>query len=439
MRYLRITCTALLTFLALGIPAARANDENERKHWRWLVDAAQFVVEGGNHPTPDVKWSDVGDRDRVIVKNSMFADTTYGNRVILTDLFYRDTPRFAQDLEAVGHTAEAGSAMLYGGSSYNLNDRIPLAFPSTIKSTCNGVCADAVRFCADKLKLTSDGGVLDPRVRACVYTVFRVDLFDTLITISREFGQNSRGTWDSAPEADGDAMATWTKLRNDLYSPRVSTIAPPLGRVVAIALGTPVSFYSHNPLKPVGYHFDSKNQMGAKCTDTLGEDYKLVRGKTECSDFDIKIYWPDMVYDYLQRLLYTARPGLSDGDVVHLKEFIANDDISKSPDPGVVKFVRSLLPLNLKIVDGGKQHVFKNVADGGHGVYQQYAALGAFARRWTSALGREVDIKLEFSVATPIYYAIPGGPIGLVEPKHAPNDVINVDDVRKNESLQIDD
>jgi len=202
---------------------------------------------------------------------------------------------------------------------------------------------------------------------------------------------------------------------------------------VVIALGTPVSFYSHNPLKPVGYHYDAKNKStGLLCSDTINPvTLQLVRGKAQCSDFDLKIYWPDMVYDYMQKVL-ASRDSASGSD--KFREQITNGDITKSPSAEAVKFLRDNLPINFKIVDGGKQHVLKNVVEDGRGVYQQYPPLADFVKRWTEAFGREVDVKLELSLSTPVYYAIPGGPITIYDAKHSPSAVIDVDDEVNNES-----
>lgn len=63
--------------------------------------------------------------------------------------------------------------------------------------------------------------------------------------------------------------------------------------------------------------------------------------------------------------------------------------------------------------------MFKNTANGA-GVYERFPELRAFAERWTAAFGREVDIKLEYWFNAPLYQALPGGPIAVVDSKRAP-------------------
>lgn len=432
--FVAVTLTLALAVLARD---ASANTEAERKRMRQLIDAAMFVVTGGGRLESTYKWSDEGDRARTIAKNSMLADTTYQNRVILTDIFYKDYKDFIADLQAVGHTEQAGSVML-SGYDYDLNSRIPLAIPSTAQHTCKGACAQAAQLCANKKnKPIEQNGIYTDEVRRCVYTVFRLDLFNTLAQIAEGFGQNGRGTWDAVLDPDHREYDKWLQLRSELGHIFNWTVAPrdSVQRAVVIALGTPVSFYSHNPLKPVGYHYDTKNKnKGLICSDTFDKNtLQLVhpRGGGKCSDFDIKIYWPDMVYDYMQKVLAsrTSAPGS-----VAFDAQIKNGEITKSPSPEAVKFLRDNLPINFKIVDGGKQHVLRNVAEEGRGVYQQYQPLAEFVTRWTEAFGREVDVKLELSVSTPIYLAIPGGPIAIYDAKHSPSAVIDVDDEVNNES-----
>ena len=432
-----LTAFVLSASLLLTTHRAWANNEGDRSRWRHLFDQAVYVVEGGNHPTPMYKWSDQGDHDRTIAKNSALADITYQNRVIITDIFYKDYQKWAADLATVGQTIQSGYVMLRG-YHYDLNTRIPLAIPATVQHACKGVCQVARDTCMGIVKVQTayDGnGVMDDGVRQCLYKYFRADLLETLGQIGATFSGDS---WDETLPQDRKEYDNWlalwreAKLSNNAPSDRVR-------RAMVIALGTPVSFYSHNPLKPVGYYFDTKNKgpsgLQATCNDTfdLGTN-ALVRGPSDpaCSDFDLKIYWPDMVYDYANKIvaIYKGKIGYTD--------FIAQvtkGDVTRSPDQAAVDFLRAALPINLKIVDGGKQHVFKNVTSDGLGVYQAYPPLAAFVKRWTDALGREVDIKLEVSLSTPIYYAIPGGPIAVFDAQHSPSATIDVDESLNNESF----
>jgi len=428
--FVTLTLTLALAVLARG---ASANSDAERARLRQLIDAAVAVVAGGNHPEPTYKWSDEGDRARTIAKNSMLADSTYQNRVILTDIFYKDYKSFIADLNTVGHTEQAGYVMLRG-YHYDLNSRIPLAIPSTAHHACIGVCRAVAEWCARTLnKPVVQSNIVTDEVRHCIYRQFRLDLFNTLEQIARDFGKENRSTWDAALDPDRSEYDKWVQLWREPSTPPTSEPQNSLQRAVVIALGTPVSFYSHNPLKPVGYHYDTKNKTtGLVCSDTINPDtLQLVRGKAACSDFDLKIYWPDMVYDYMQKVL-ASRDSASGSD--KFREQITNGDITKSPSAEAVKFLRDNLPINFKIVDGGKQHVLKNVVEDGRGVYQQYPPLADFVKRWTEAFGREVDVKLELSLSTPVYYAIPGGPITIYDAKHSPSAVIDVDDEVNNES-----
>jgi hypothetical protein len=448
MRNLATTVAVISMCLSLAPPSAAANDERDRQVWRQLVDAAAFVVEGGNHPRAPYTWSDKGDHDRTLAKNSSLADTTYQNRVVITDMYYMDFKSFVADLRRVGHNEMTGYLMLRG-MHYDLHTRIPLAIPSAQTDTCIGVCEVAASWCASSLQITTGiyrEGHMEPAVRRCVYNVFRIDFFNTLHLIAAEFGQDERDTWDGAlPEAPR-SYESWVEHWNAGAMPDVKAkqrFDASVQRAMVIALGTPVSFYSHNPLKPVGYHFDAKNKDSTRqaYTDTLHEDGTLQRGQATCSDFDLKIYWPDMAYDLMQRALEKDLPEVSgrmeqeeEKDPAMLLAFhLLTSDAIKLPPPAAVKFLRDRLPLNLKIVDGGKQHVFKNSAGGG-GVYDVYPMLKLFAGRWTAGFGREVDVKLEFSVSQPEYFAMPGGPISVYDARHAPNTKIDVDEERNDES-----
>ena len=117
---------------------------------------------------------------------------------------------------------------------------------------------------------------------------------------------------------------------------------PVTAQVQTIGSGT--TFYSNNPDKPKGHHFD--RSFG------LGEGGR--------SDMDVDLYSPEMTR--------------------HMAEL---------PNPGI----------NEDVMVGGKKTIFKSGGPGG--LYSQFPQLREFALRWSKILRREVDIKLKIDL-TPV-------------------------------------
>jgi hypothetical protein len=107
-------------------------------------------------------------------------------------------------------------------------------------------------------------------------------------------------------------------------------------------IGTATGFYSGNPNKPKGHHFDR-----------LAPESK--------GDMDIELNSPEMVEHMLNK------------------------------DP----------VLNDKVMVGGKKVIFKNVVDTGTGFHSEFPVIGEFCARWSSILDREVDVKLKADL-TPV-------------------------------------
>jgi hypothetical protein len=112
-------------------------------------------------------------------------------------------------------------------------------------------------------------------------------------------------------------------------------------------IGTSATFYSRNPDKPLGHHFDRGRATG------------------DMSDVDIDIHSPEMV----RHMLTLENPAV-----------------------------------NEKVLVEGKRTLFKSddiKETGARGLYSQFPALGDFAERWSAILGRDVEIKLKMDL-TPI-------------------------------------
>lgn len=374
---------ALLVVASATRPVGAETEEDRRKALRQFGEEAVYVIEGGRNPPADYKYSDRYDADTGIAKSSALADSVYLNRVLLADLLGADENRFEADLAKVGKTLEAGKLM-QSGHNYDLSLRIPLAIPEAPSDTCIGACAVALKECTNEDTITKP---LSWEERMCLYNEFRRDLQDTV-----------RGMITSKFKAGG-------KLWADQGSDQRATISP----YMVIALGTPVSFYSHNPKKPLGYVFDAKRGgPDNMCRDTYDLDkLQVVAGSIDysCSDFDLKIYSPDLTYLFLQSVLPKGK----------LDRYLnaRDQDVKRA----LLRELQGEMSLNMAIVDSGKRHVFKNNVKNGKGVYQVFPALAEFVKKWTDAFGREVDIKLEFTFATPSYVNLPNGPIAVVHDK----------------------
>jgi hypothetical protein len=110
----------------------------------------------------------------------------------------------------------------------------------------------------------------------------------------------------------------------------------------AQVIGSATTFYSGNPDKPLGHHFDRERAAG------------------KMSDVDIDLHSPELV----EHMLTLENPAVND-----------------------------------KVMIGGERTIFKS---GGHnGTYSQFPELEKFAERWKENLGRDVDIKLKIDL-TPI-------------------------------------
>ena len=110
----------------------------------------------------------------------------------------------------------------------------------------------------------------------------------------------------------------------------------------AQVIGSATTFYSNNPDKPLGHHFDRNRAEG------------------DTSDMDIDLYSPEMA-KHMARL----------------------------PNPAV----------NDKVMVGGEKTIFKS--NGAGGLYSQFPQLEEFARRWKGILGRDIEIKLKIDI-TPV-------------------------------------
>lgn len=384
-------CIALVT-VAWATRPVSAENEQRRKQLRQFGEEAVYVIEGGRNPPPDYKHSDRYDADTGIAKNSAIADSVYLNRVLLANLLSSDDTRFSADLAKIGKTLEAGKLM-QSGLDYDVNYRIPLAIPETASDTCTGACEVALRACTEKDKITKP---LPWKERMCIYDKFRHDLEDTIRAMITTKVESSK-----------------LRLWGDQENGKPAKVSP----YMVIALGTPVSFYSHNPKKPLGYVFDAKRGgAGNECHDRYdATKLEVVPGSREyaCSDFDLKIYSPDLTYLFLQSVLPEGK----------LDSYLREDN--KERRRPMLREIQSMMSLNMGVVDSGKRHVFKNNVKDGKGVYQVFPKLAEFVEKWTNAFGREVDIKLEFTFATPAYVNLPNGPIAVVQVKD-PEPVENV-------------
>jgi hypothetical protein len=128
------------------------------------------------------------------------------------------------------------------------------------------------------------------------------------------------------------------------------------GKPISAALqvmGSSTSFYSGNPDKPLGHHWDRAG---------IGQ-----------SDYDIDVVSPELVKAMLQ-----------------------------NPDAAA----------NDKVLRGGERVIFKSGGEGGF--YQAFPQFEALARRWEEKLGRDFDFKLKMDM-TPIADQPPssGGAIPL--------------------------
>lgn len=130
---------------------------------------------------------------------------------------------------------------------------------------------------------------------------------------------------------------------------------------VAKQIGTSTGFYSGNPKKPLGHHFD---RLAPK----------------DLGDIDIELSSPELV-----------------------KHMLGLDPV-----------------LNEKVMIGGEMVIFKNGGDVGTGFHTAFPKFRAFSVRWSARLGREVDVKLKAdltpSAAIPVSTS---GPIELYR-KEAP-------------------
>ena len=116
------------------------------------------------------------------------------------------------------------------------------------------------------------------------------------------------------------------------------------GRPITAAarnIGSATSFYSGNPKKPLGHHWD--------------------------------------------------RTGPGKGDV----------DIELNSPELVLHMLRERTALNPDVLVGGEKVIFKNQLDVGTGFHEAFPAVRAFCKRWSVILGRDVDVKLKAD-ATPI-------------------------------------
>lgn len=130
----------------------------------------------------------------------------------------------------------------------------------------------------------------------------------------------------------------------------------------AKVIGTSVNFYSGNPKKPLGHHYD---RLGAKT-----------------GDVDIELMSPELTRAMLQ------------------------DPASQA---------------NEKVVVGGKKTIFKNQIQGAQGqlleggFHSKFPAFKSLCDKWSKVLGREVDIKLRIDMTPPSKVPKPtGGPIEIL-------------------------
>jgi hypothetical protein len=119
-------------------------------------------------------------------------------------------------------------------------------------------------------------------------------------------------------------------------------------------IGTSAGFYSGNPKKSLGHHFDRN-------------------APAQLGDVDIELNSPELVEHMLGKNA----------------------------------------ALNDKVVIGGEKVIFKNEAAAGGGFQNQFPQFRQFSDRWSGILGREVDVKLKADL-TPVS-EIPKSPTGPIE------------------------
>lgn len=237
----------------------------------------------------------------------------------------------------------AAEAALQGGSAH-----IPADDPATLSDRLDGLKrVDDPNKVEESLKTDemfrqrkddNESLVSDPeRLRA--------DLERAGITAER-FNEMRNGSVERGGDRLPLAFEDWAQFDDFKadFARMMSTVTVNGRGVSAEAknIGTATGFYSGNPKKPLGHHFDrlAPENMG---------------------DVDIELVSPELVAHMLRK------------------------------DP----------VLNEKVLIGGQKVIFKNEVRVGTGFHSEFPQVADFCARWSSRLGREVDIKLKADL-TPV-------------------------------------
>jgi hypothetical protein len=124
-------------------------------------------------------------------------------------------------------------------------------------------------------------------------------------------------------------------------------------------IGSSTSFYSGNPKKSLGHHWD-----------------RLGPG---AGDVDIELHSPELILHML------------------------SEPTALNPD----------------VLVGGEKVIFKNQLEHGTGFHKAFPTVRAFCKRWSTILGREVDVKLKADPTPISEIARPAdGPIEIFRKEH---------------------